>query len=87
MDNFQGEESDRVIVSLVRSNTFGQIGFLKEPVRVNVLLSRAKHGMILIGNATTLTSHKGEKVWRPICESLNNQGCVVRGVPSYCQLH
>ena len=42
IDNFQGEESDIVLVSLVRSNKRGVIGFMKEEQRVNVLLSRAK---------------------------------------------
>ena len=42
IDNFQGEESDIVVISLVRSNMHGAIGFLKEEQRVNVLLSRAK---------------------------------------------
>ncbi|KAL6759018.1 P-loop containing nucleoside triphosphate hydrolase protein, partial [Haematococcus lacustris] len=54
IDNYQGEESDIVVASLVRSNSAGKVGFLKEPERINVLLSRARHGMILIGNADTL---------------------------------
>ena len=49
--SFQGEESTVIIVSLVRSNPHGSIGFLKSPNRSNVLLSRAKHGMYLIGKA------------------------------------
>jgi superfamily I DNA and/or RNA helicase len=50
----QGEESDVVIASLVRSNDSGSVGFLKEPERINVLLSRARHGLVLIGNSNTL---------------------------------
>ena len=46
IDNFQGEESDIVVVSLVRSNKRGAIGFMKEEQRVNVLLSRAKVKMV-----------------------------------------
>ncbi|KAK6218751.1 hypothetical protein LQW54_002675 [Pestalotiopsis sp. IQ-011] len=48
VDNFQGEEASVVIVSLVRSNAHGKCGFLGQENRVNVLLSRAKHGMIII---------------------------------------
>ena len=54
VDNYQGEEADIVLVSLVRSNSEHRIGFLEEPQRVNVLLPRAKLGLILIGNADTL---------------------------------
>ena len=54
VDNFQGEEADVVIVSLVRSNASGDIGFLKAPQRINVLLSRARSALVLIGNKTCL---------------------------------
>lgn len=53
VDNFQGEEAKVIIVSLVRSNSEGKVGFLRTTNRVNVLLSRAKHGMYLIGSADT----------------------------------
>jgi hypothetical protein len=53
VDNFQGEEAKIVIISLVRSNMMKSVGFLKTTNRINVLLSRAKHGMYLIGNADT----------------------------------
>ncbi|RAL12889.1 uncharacterized protein BO97DRAFT_389313 [Aspergillus homomorphus CBS 101889] len=56
VDNFQGEEATVVIVSLVRSNKFRNCGFLKSPNRINVLLSRAKHGMYLIGDANTAST-------------------------------
>lgn len=51
VDNFQGEEAKVVIVSLVRSNEGRKLGFLKTRNRINVLISRAQHGMYLIGNA------------------------------------
>ncbi|CAM9550665.1 unnamed protein product [Scytosiphon promiscuus] len=51
IDNFQGEESKIIILSLVRSNRNGDIGFLRSSNRVNVALSRAQHGMYIIGNA------------------------------------
>lgn len=49
--SFQGEESTVVIISMVRSNYRGTIGFLKSPNRSNVMLSRAKHGLYIIGMA------------------------------------
>ena len=53
VDNFQGEEAKVVIISLVRSNDERKCGFLKTSNRINVLLSRARHGMYVIGNAHT----------------------------------
>ncbi|KAH8164140.1 hypothetical protein CIB48_g4136 [Xylaria polymorpha] len=53
VDNFQGEEAKVVVISLVRSNSERRCGFLSTSNRINVLLSRAKHGMYLIGNADT----------------------------------
>ncbi|KAI4140188.1 MAG: hypothetical protein L6R39_005902 [Caloplaca ligustica] len=53
VDNFQGEEAKVVIVSLVRSNDKRNCGFLKTSNRINVLLSRARHGMYIIGNSDT----------------------------------
>ncbi|EZG03317.1 hypothetical protein H106_06803 [Trichophyton rubrum CBS 735.88] len=56
VDNFQGEESKIVIISLVRSNKEKKVGFLRTTNRINVLLSRAQHGMYLIGNADTYSN-------------------------------
>ena len=53
IDNFQGEEAKVIVVSLVRSNSKRKVGFLRTENRINVLLSRAQHGMYLIGNAET----------------------------------
>ncbi len=58
IDNYQGEESDVVIASLVRCNDAGSVGFLKERQRINVLLSRARQGLIIIGSAATLQGAK-----------------------------
>ncbi|ETM51997.1 hypothetical protein L914_04280 [Phytophthora nicotianae] len=58
IDNFQGEEATVILASLVRNSTNvhgrGTIGFLKTPNRINVLLSRAKHGLILVGHGELL---------------------------------
>ncbi|KAJ5749002.1 uncharacterized protein N7511_010698 [Penicillium nucicola] len=53
VDNFQGEEAKVVVISLVRSNPEGRCGFLRNTNRINVLLSRAQHGMYIIGNSQT----------------------------------
>ena len=94
IDNYQGEEANIVIVSLVRSNPNGIIGFLKEPERVNVMLSRARDCEIIIGNRKTFESAKGSHdplrggpLWRKICESLDSAGFVFGGLPTKCQIH
>lgn len=88
VDNFQGEESQIVIISLVRSNEKGDIGFLKEPQRVNVLLSRARRGIIVIGNSQTLRmSPKGRIVWEPLLDLFHRNGRLLDGLPSVCQKH
>lgn len=56
VDNFQGEEAKVIIISLVRSNNERRCGFLKTSNRINVLLSRARHGMYIIGNSETASS-------------------------------
>lgn len=56
IDNFQGEEAKIIIVSLVRSNIEKKVGFLQTNNRINVLLSRAQHGMYLIGNSETYSN-------------------------------
>ena len=53
VDNFQGEEAKVIVVSLVRSNDKRNCGFLKTSNRINVLLSRARHGMYIMGNSDT----------------------------------
>jgi len=54
VDNFQGEEADVVIISTVRNNEGCRTGFLKIENRVNVMISRAKHGMFLLGSERTI---------------------------------
>ncbi|MCG6145242.1 AAA domain-containing protein [Leptospira bandrabouensis] len=58
IDSFQGRESEIVILSLVRSNSDGEIGFLLNPKRLNVALTRAKSHLILIGDSGTLCQTK-----------------------------
>ncbi|KAG2423774.1 hypothetical protein HXX76_015050 [Chlamydomonas incerta] len=90
IDNYQGEEADVVIISLVRSNAGGSIGFLREPERINVLLSRARHGMILFGNSKTLRTAKspeGRRHWGGVLGMLEERHAVLPGLPVCCQRH
>lgn len=57
VDGFQGREKEAVIVSLVRSNREGQIGFLEDVRRMNVALTRARRKLIVIGDSATITIH------------------------------
>ena len=57
VDGFQGQERDIVIISLVRSNEHGQIGFLSDLRRMNVAMTRARMKLIIIGHQETLTHH------------------------------
>ncbi|KAF1998618.1 P-loop containing nucleoside triphosphate hydrolase protein [Amniculicola lignicola CBS 123094] len=88
IDNYQGEESEIVIATLTRSNKVGDIGFMKAPERVNVLLSRARNALIMIGNADTfMESRKGREVWTPLMEQLREGGHVYDGFPVKCEQH
>ena len=57
VDGFQGQERDVIIISLVRSNDSGQIGFLRDLRRMNVAMTRARMKLIIIGDAVTLSRH------------------------------
>jgi superfamily I DNA and/or RNA helicase len=74
-----------VIASLTRSNNAGDIGFMFSPQRVNVLLSRARNALILIGIAHTfMNSRKGKEVWIPLMKKLKNEGHLYDGFPVKC---
>ena len=57
VDGFQGQERDIVMISLVRSNDSGQIGFLRDLRRMNVAITRARMKLIILGDVSTMTKH------------------------------
>ena len=88
IDNFQGEEAKIILLSLVRCNDAGNIGFLHDEGRVTVLLSRARDGLIILGNRETLTSsRKGAALWNGIFHNLDAHNQVFEGLPIKCMLH
>ena len=58
VDGFQGQERDIIVISLVRSNDEGQIGFLRDLRRMNVAITRARMKLIILGDVVTLTRHQ-----------------------------
>ena len=72
VDGFQGQERDVILISLVRSNDEGQIGFLKDLRRMNVAMTRARMKLIILGNKDTMTQHPFyKKLWEYV-EGLNH---------------
>jgi superfamily I DNA and/or RNA helicase len=64
VDGFQGQERDIIVISLVRSNDEGQIGFLRDLRRMNVAMTRARMKLIILGNKDTMTRHPFyKKLW------------------------
>ena len=57
VDGFQGQERDIILISLVRSNDGGDIGFLRDLRRMNVAITRARMKLIILGSSETMTSH------------------------------
>ncbi len=85
VDNFQGEENDIILLSLVRSNEEGKIGFLKIENRVCVALSRAKKGFFCIGNISLLKAKS--PLWSKIINDMRPRGNVGKALTLTCQNH
>ncbi|KAE9384189.1 hypothetical protein BT96DRAFT_1008327, partial [Gymnopus androsaceus JB14] len=82
IDNYQGEESDIITASLTRSNSNRDIGFMSAPEQLNVLLSRARDGLIMIGNAETYsTARKGSDLWTRFFGLLKLDNHIYEGLP------
>ncbi|KNA15926.1 hypothetical protein SOVF_093900, partial [Spinacia oleracea] len=73
VDGFQGGEEDVIIISSVRSNENGEIGFLSNHQRTNAALTRARYCLWVVGNGTTLTNSRS--VWMKLVISAKNRGC------------
>ncbi|KAK3386657.1 P-loop containing nucleoside triphosphate hydrolase protein [Podospora didyma] len=88
IDNYQGEESDIVIASLTRSNESGDIGFMSAPERLNVLITRARNCLVLVGNMETfIRSKKGKTAWLPFFDLLKTHNHLYDGFPIKCERH
>ncbi|CAE6488320.1 unnamed protein product [Rhizoctonia solani] len=100
LDNFQGEEGEVIILSLIRNSgtPFNKettsldhvkgrapIGFLKSLNRTNVGLSRAKHGLYIFGNAPELA--QGSQMWSDVLKELNSSECLGSKLPIACSRH
>ena len=75
VDGFQGREKEVVLVSLVRSNPEGRIGFLDEPRRFNVAVTRARRKVVVVGDSETVSS---AAVLEAFLRYAENSGRVVR---------
>jgi superfamily I DNA and/or RNA helicase len=69
VDGFQGREKEVVIISLVRSNTIGEVGFLADKRRMNVAMTRAKRKLIAIGDSSTLAQNPFFEEWIDDCQA------------------
>eukprot|EP01041_Mallomonas_annulata_P006922 gene6922-14061_t len=76
VDSFQGREKDFIILSCVRSSEQQGIGFLRDPRRLNVALTRARYGVIVIGNARLLAKNP---LWHALITHFQERGCLVDG--------
>ncbi len=79
VDGFQGQERDVVVISLVRDNADGNIGFLRDLRRMNVAMTRARMKLIIVGNAETLSRHK---FYRALAEHIKQKGDFVLAAPN-----
>ncbi|KAK9810079.1 hypothetical protein WJX72_004466 [[Myrmecia] bisecta] len=76
VDSFQGREKDYIILSCVRSNEHQGIGFLSDPRRLNVALTRAKYGVVVLGNPKVLAK---QALWNALLVHFKEAGCLVEG--------
>ena len=85
VDNFQGEENDIILLTLVRSNEKAKVGFLRTDNRVCVALSRARHGFYIIGNMEQLCL--SSDLWKNIKHQLMEQNSIGDSLALKCENH
>eukprot|EP00794_Sanderia_malayensis_P005584 gene5584-6273_t len=85
VDNYQGEENDIILLSLVRNNADGKIGFTGIENRICVSLSRAKHGMFVIGSFDFLAANS--KYWAKIVKRTQDMDCIGHSLKLFCRNH
>ncbi|XP_031126983.1 regulator of nonsense transcripts 1 homolog [Ipomoea triloba] len=76
VDSFQGREKDFIILSCVRSNEHQGIGFLNDPRRLNVALTRARYGIVILGNPKVLSR---QPLWNSLLTHFKEHECLVEG--------
>lgn len=77
VDGFQGQERDIILISMVRANSEGQIGFLRDLRRMNVAITRARMKLIILGDVETLTKHPFYKKLYNYIQSIKGENAVV----------
>ncbi|SCV01458.1 LAME_0G16336g1_1 [Lachancea meyersii CBS 8951] len=83
VDAFQGREKDYIILSCVRANEQQAIGFLSDPRRLNVALTRSKYGLVILGNPRSLSRNS---LWSHLLVYFRQKGCLVEGALDNLQL-
>ncbi|KAL4497973.1 hypothetical protein ABPG72_014830 [Tetrahymena utriculariae] len=87
VDNYQGEENEIIILSLVRSNQGKKLGYTKTENRINVSFSRAKRGFYVIGNFNMISEVQDAKLWQKIIDLAKKKQHLVESIYFQCSKH